>query len=120
MVTYKTNANTSEVIKNMIRHTKSDATPEGSLRIVLESDAPYMVPTNIYGSLNLPASKSSPPRLALCHSGMLPWVAEFIADVANSALDDPVWNAERVMKVCQSNAEFIYGIRDGSSQVESS
>ena len=69
-----------------------------------------MVPTNLYGSLDLP-KKSSPPRLAFCHSGMLPWVAEFIAKVANSARgekDDGVLDAGHVLELCRGNARRMY------------
>ena len=46
-------------------------------RILLETNAPFMVPSNMYGSLlNIKG------RLPLCHSAMIPWVAEFAAIVA--------------------------------------
>jgi len=69
-----------------------------------------MVPTNLYGSLDLP-KKSSSPRLAFCHSGMLPWVAEFIAEVSNSSRDEQgavVLDASHVLELCRENARRMY------------
>lgn len=75
-----------------------------SLRIVLETDAPYMVPGNVYGSL--PEVKGR--RLPLCHTAMIPWTAEFVANVANEAGGS--WDVERVMKVSRDNAKVMYGV----------
>jgi TatD DNase family protein len=69
-----------------------------------------MVPTNLYGSLDLP-KKSSSPRLAFCHSGMLPWVADFIAEVSNSSQDEKgavVFDASHVLELCRENARRMY------------
>jgi TatD DNase family protein len=69
-------------------------------RILLETDAPYMVPANIYSSL--PTVKG---RLPLCHSAMIPWTAEFVAGVAGEG-----WDAERVIKLARDNARKVYGV----------
>lgn len=69
-------------------------------RIVLETDAPYMVPANIYGSL--PTIKG---RLPLCHTAMIPWTADFVAEVAGSE-----WDVERVLELGKANAHRVYGV----------
>lgn len=74
------------------------------LRIVLETDAPFMIPGNLYTSL----SEIKGRRLPLCHTAMLPWTAEFVARVANEAGGE--WDMERVMKVSRENARNLYGI----------
>lgn len=76
--------------------------PEQALRIVLETDAPYMIPTNIYPAL--PAIKGG-GRLPLSHPGMIPWTAEFVAGVAGDA-----WDVDRVMREARVNAKAVYGI----------
>ena len=75
--------------------------PSQPLRIVLETDAPYMVPANLYNAL--PDLKGR--KLPLCHSAMIPWTAEFIAQVAGEG-----WDAERVMKEARENARRMYGL----------
>jgi TatD DNase family protein len=92
VITYSSNLNTSEVIRRM--STKSD------FRIVLETDAPYMVPGNIYTSL--PGIKR---KLPISHSAMIPWTADHIAKVAGDG-----WDAEKVLKVARDNATKVYGI----------
>jgi TatD DNase family protein len=74
------------------------------LRIVLETDAPFMVPGNIYSSL----SEIKGKRLPLCHTAMVPWTAEFVARVANESGGS--WDLESVMKVSRENARKVYGI----------
>ena len=123
VITYSSNQNTSAVIRNLAR------TPP--LRILLETDAPYMVPGNIYKSLT---SLKSGARLPLCHTAMLPWTAAFVADVANgigdkgecnesSGPDEDVstsavssaeklngYDVERVMREARENARSMYGV----------
>ncbi|GJE99511.1 TatD family hydrolase [Phanerochaete sordida] len=96
VITYSSNLNTAAVIREMAR--------AGALRIVLETDAPFMVPGNIYGAL--PEVKGK--RLPLCHTAMLPWTAEFVARVANEAGGE--WDVESVMRVARENARKMYGI----------
>lgn len=109
--------------------------PSGAspLRILLETDAPYMIPANLYTSLTSPDMKGK--RLPLCHTGMIPWTADFIAGVLNDAYlegcgaDEAVkvagigveekargmevdskWDAERVMQVARDNARAVYSV----------
>ncbi|KAF7796211.1 hypothetical protein EIP86_007385 [Pleurotus ostreatoroseus] len=106
VITYATNLNTSAVIRDMIKSAGDVPAPDSSLRIVLETDAPFMVPGNIYNSL--PEVKGK--RLPLCHTAMLPWTAEFVARVANDAGNSSDWDVERVMRISRENARRMYGI----------
>ena len=81
----------------------SSETPS-PLRIVLETDAPFMVPGNLYSSL--PEIKGK--RLPLCHTAMVPWTAEFVARVANETGGS--WDVESVMRVSRENARKMYGV----------
>ncbi|KAL5501228.1 hypothetical protein ACEPAH_9615 [Sanghuangporus vaninii] len=99
VITYSTNLNTSSVIKNLCTG------PSGSMRIVLETDAPYMVPGNIYKAL--PELKSG-TRFPICHTAMIPWTADFIASVAKDAGSD--YDRERVMREARENAKKVYGV----------
>ena len=69
-------------------------------RILLETDAPYMVPGNIYSTLTTLKGK-----LPLCHSAMIPWTADFVAKIAGSG-----WNSEKVLHLARDNAKVVYGI----------
>ena len=106
VITYSSNLNTSAVVRQMVTAATPDAqasSPE-TLRIVLETDAPFMIPGNLYTSL--PEIKGR--RLPLCHTAMLPWTAEFVARVANEVGGS--WDIESVMKVARENARKMYGI----------
>ena len=105
VITYTSNLNTSAVIREMVTSTEAPA-PDSALRIVLETDAPFMVPGNLYNSI--PEVKGK--RLPLCHTAMLPWTAEFVARVANEATSSSDWNVERVMRIARDNARKMYGI----------
>jgi TatD DNase family protein len=83
------------------------------LRILLETDAPYMVPANLYD--DLPAIKGK--KLPVCHSAMVPWTAQFVADVANGGAGgagagptEGRWTADGVMRVARENARKVYGV----------
>ena len=94
----------------MIKHlAASTLTPDGPsrLRILLETDAPYMVPGNIYKSL--PELKNG-SRMPLCHTAMIPWTAEFVATVAREAGAN--YDAERVMREANENAIVMYGLEE--------
>lgn len=78
---------------------------DSSLRIVLETDAPYMVPGNIYKSL--PELKSG-SRFPICHTAMIPWTADFVASVANEV--GVGYDRERVMREARENAKKMYGV----------
>jgi TatD DNase family protein len=95
VVTYGSNTNTSTVIREMV-----STDPDKPLRILLETDAPYMVPANLYGSI--PGKKRSLP---LCHTAMVPWTAAFVADVAGEK-----WDANKVMADARENARKMYGV----------
>ncbi len=74
-----------------------------------------MVPGNIYKSLQ--ALKSG-ARLPLCHTGMIPWTAEFVAGVAGGESESrgdeqdvaDSWDAVRVMREARENARAVYGV----------
>jgi TatD DNase family protein len=72
-----------------------------SPRILLETDAPYMVPGNIYASL----ASTMKGKLPLSHSAMIPWTADFVAGVAGDG-----WDAERVIRIARENARNVYGV----------
>jgi len=95
VITYSTNLNTSDLVKQMIT---SDIGP----RILLETDAPFMVPSNLYNSI--PEIKGS--RLPLCHTAMIPWVAEYTAGKVGSP-----WNAAEIMRRANENAKTVYGVQ---------
>ncbi|GBE85492.1 Deoxyribonuclease Tat-D [Sparassis crispa] len=99
VITYSTNLNTSAVIRNMAR------LPSPSLRILLETDAPFMTPSNLYGTL-----KNVRGKLPLSHSAMIPWTAEFVATVANGAEGAEQWDTERVMSEARENARRMYSV----------
>ncbi|KAI0718972.1 hypothetical protein C8T65DRAFT_637607 [Cerioporus squamosus] len=103
VITYATNLNTSEVIRRMAA--LSDSDPDAPLRIILETDAPFMTPSNIYGAL-----KDCKGRLPLSHSAMIPWTAEWTANVANERIGEPRWDTERVMRESRENARKMYGV----------
>jgi len=97
VIMYSSNTNTSAVISQM-----SSASPSGPLRILLETDAPFMTPGNLYASL--PASWKG-KKLPLCHTAMMPWTAEFVAGVAGGG-----WDVDRVMREGRDNARKMYGV----------
>ncbi|CAA7265634.1 unnamed protein product [Cyclocybe aegerita] len=131
VITYGTNANTAAVIQNMVTAapqspnvdlSNSDAStaspspsPTPSLRILLETDAPFMTPSNIYAE---PALRGK--KLPISHSAMIPWTAKFVAEVANEALGrrkedggelkeaEVVWSADEVMRASRENARKVY------------
>ena len=79
--------------------------------IVLETDSPFMVPNNVYD--DIPVLKGK--RLPLCHSGMIPWTAKFVAGEGSSAAvgvepQTYEWDADRAMAVARENARTLYGI----------
>ena len=113
VITFATNLNTKAVIENMVKKwvangCKPDPEGRSPLRIVLETDAPYMTP----GNLNVQALGLKPgARLPFCHSGMIPWTAKFVADVATAAADGKAsWNAEDILRIGEENAQRVYGI----------
>ncbi|EDR07064.1 uncharacterized protein LACBIDRAFT_299432 [Laccaria bicolor S238N-H82] len=97
VITYSSNTNTSAVISQM-----SSASPSEPLRILLETDAPFMTPGNLYASL--PASLKG-KKLPLSHTAMIPWTAEFVAGVAGEG-----WDVDKVMREGRDNARNMYGV----------
>ncbi|KAG8215662.1 hypothetical protein J3R82DRAFT_7536 [Butyriboletus roseoflavus] len=95
VISYATNLNTAA----LVRHMAGTAGPAGP-RILLETDAPFMVPSNLYGSL--PGLKG---RLPLCHTAMIPWIADFTAGVVGGE-----WGTVNVMQQANQNARSVYGI----------
>ncbi|KAI0745530.1 hypothetical protein C8Q76DRAFT_703949 [Earliella scabrosa] len=104
VITYATNLNTAEVIRRMAALSPSPTAP---LRILLETDAPFMTPSNIYAAL-----KDCKGRLPLSHTAMIPWTADFTAGVANERLGDgdARWDTERVLREGRENARKMYGV----------
>ncbi|KAH7100329.1 hydrolase, partial [Auriculariales sp. MPI-PUGE-AT-0066] len=112
VVTYTTNLNTPEILRRLANRVK-DGTDK-TLRILLETDGPYMTPSNIYESL--PELKKenggNAQRLPLCHSGMVPWTAEFVSEVVQG-IDRPdgqSWMTESILDVSAKNAAVMYGV----------
>jgi TatD DNase family protein len=96
VITFSSNENTSQLVRQMF----ATATQSSPPRIILETDAPFMVPKNIYGSL--PAVKG---RLPLCHTAMIPWTAEVVATLGGEG-----WDVDRVLELGKTNAHKVYGI----------
>jgi len=106
VITYATNLNTSAVIRQM---TSPSSPLKTHPRILLETDAPFMTPSNLYNTL--PALKNR--RLPLSLTSMIPWTAEFVARVANEGdaeESDSAWDVESVMRVARENAKRVYGV----------
>jgi TatD DNase family protein len=93
VITFSSNENTSELVRRMFAESPSP-------RIILETDAPFMVPANIYASL--PTIRG---RLPLCHTAMIPWTAEAVATIAGEG-----WDVDRVLELGKVNANNVYGI----------
>ena len=105
VVTYSSNTNTTDVLREMV------GGQGGRLRIVLETDAPYMVPSNIYESVVAMKGK----RFPMSHSGMIPWTAQFVAGAIGGAGsgevgEEEAWTADRVMVEARENAKHLYGV----------
>jgi len=96
VITFSSNENTSQLVRRMFATAPQFSPP----RVILETDAPFMIPANIYGSL--PAVKG---RLPLCHTAMIPWTAEVVAAVAGEG-----WDVDRVLELGKTNAHNVYGI----------
>ncbi|KAJ7621316.1 hydrolase [Roridomyces roridus] len=123
VITYATNTDTSTTVRNMFL--PSSPSPH-RLRIVLETDAPYMVPTPVYDLPVFAKPEVKGTRLPLCHSGMVPWTAGFVANLlpkpqpqeevaegqaeSAGAIGEEIWDAARVMSVARENARAMYGV----------
>ncbi|KAJ6498571.1 hypothetical protein C8R47DRAFT_310285 [Mycena vitilis] len=100
---------TSITVRNMFG--PSAATPP-RLRIVLETDAPYMVPATLYNSPSFSAPDVKGMKVPLCHPGMLPWTAAYIANPLPRGKpgEEEGWDAQRVLSVGRKNAREMYGV----------
>jgi TatD DNase family protein len=90
VITYSSNLNTTEVVK---------ATPLE--RLLLETDSPFMVPNNVQKGIKSMGGKST--RLPVCWSGMIPYTAEWVADIKGVS-------AEKVLEITRENASRMYRI----------
>ncbi|KAI0069993.1 Metallo-dependent hydrolase [Panus rudis PR-1116 ss-1] len=110
VITYATNLNTRIVAQ------------QHPTRLLLETDAPFMVPSNLAGSLaevlGDPGVKNL--RFPLSHSAMIPWTAEFVVGCLKDKPKggerqgedgEEEWTVERVMRVANENAKKVYGIQ---------
>ncbi|KAJ3775750.1 hypothetical protein FB446DRAFT_785756 [Lentinula raphanica] len=108
VVTFATNLDTPGIVRRM------DTSSTSPLRILMETDAPYMVPANIYDSLQkLPnANELKGRRLPLSHSAMIPWTADFVSGILNEQRtgDDSKLDSDWVLKVARENARKVYGV----------
>ncbi|BGP01323.1 Hydrolase [Rhodotorula toruloides ATCC 204091] len=107
VISYASNVNTAEVVRRLGKTCSPDS-PAG-LRILLETDAPYLAPAN------LPSKQigmTSKQRYPFCHGGVLPWTAEFVAKVLNEGKEggEKLWSTVDVLRQARENAKKCYGI----------
>lgn len=107
VISYASNENTPEVVRRLGR--KCSPREPAGLRILLETDAPYLAPAN------LPSKQigmTSKQRYPFCHGGVLPWTAEFVASVLNEGKtdDDTQWTTVDVLRQARENARACYRI----------
>lgn len=98
VVTFSTNLNTADLLRQMVR------SPE-LFRIVLETDAPYMVPSNVYPALLADPTFTKQTRLPLSHSLMIPFTAQYVASVLGDA-----WDTKGVLTAGREGARRVYGV----------
>jgi TatD DNase family protein len=67
-----------------------------------------MVPTPIYDAPAFAAADAKGKRLPLCHSGMVPWTADFVSKLLPENAGE--WSTERVLNVARENAKAMYGV----------
>ncbi|KAK4051935.1 hypothetical protein OIV83_002640 [Microbotryomycetes sp. JL201] len=106
VITYSSNLNTAQVVRDMAPNC-SPSNP-GALRILLETDAPYMIPSNMGPPTSL--GMKGGQKLPHSHSGMLPWTASFIAQILNENRTEDLWTTQDVIRVARQNAAKIYKI----------
>lgn len=85
-------------------------------RMLMETDSPFMTPKGIY-----PWAKQTRPRdvarrrFEFCHSGMIPFTAELVADLINQGREArgeaARTDVDEVLEVTRKNAERVYGIQ---------
>ncbi|GAA5948268.1 hypothetical protein JCM10213_002214 [Rhodosporidiobolus nylandii] len=107
VVSFSSNVNTAQVIRDLGAKCSPDQ-PEG-LRIVMETDAPFMVPTT------LPTKElgmTSKQRFPFSTASVLPWSAEFVAKTLNEgkAEGERLWTTVDVLRQARENARKLYGV----------
>ncbi|GAA5949728.1 hypothetical protein JCM21900_003275 [Sporobolomyces salmonicolor] len=115
VITFASNLNTTAIVRSLGRSC-SPSNPSG-LRILLETDAPFMIPSNLGPNSKL--GMTSKQKMPFSHSGMLPWTAEWVAKVLNEAAREERrdeeegwrdWTTVDVLKVARENARKVYGV----------
>ncbi|GAA5884680.1 hypothetical protein JCM6882_005347 [Rhodosporidiobolus microsporus] len=107
VVSFSSNLNTAQVVRDLGAKCSPDS-PEG-LRIVMETDAPFMVPTTLpTKELGMTAKQ----RFPFSTASVLPWSAEFVAKVLNEGKGDEErkWTTVDVLRQARENARNLYGI----------
>ncbi|KAM0788287.1 hypothetical protein ACM66B_001433 [Microbotryomycetes sp. NB124-2] len=94
VITYSSNLNTARVVRDM--GAKCSPSNPAALRILLETDAPYMIPSNMGPPTSL--GMKGGQKLPFSHSGMLPWIAAFVAQVLNEDRTEELWTTQDVLK----------------------
>ncbi|KAF9067219.1 hydrolase [Rhodocollybia butyracea] len=111
VVTFASNYDTSTLIRRMAA---PSASPSASpLRILLETDAPYMVPSNIYPSMySMPnGNELRGKRLPLSHTAMIPWTSDFVAKLVNEIKKEGTRvNSDWILREARANARRVYGV----------
>jgi len=85
---------------------------EAQPRFLLETDAPYMPPSNL--GPNSALGMTSKQKFPFNHSGTLPWTAEFIAKILNEGAgakeDAAEWDTIKVLQAARENCRKVYRI----------
>ncbi|CAG8458225.1 11216_t:CDS:1 [Ambispora gerdemannii] len=87
VVTFGSAKNTQNVLRDVV--------PKS--RFLLETDAPYMIPSK------LNRNKKSNEKVAVCHSGMIPFIAQKIAEIKGVEIDE-------IMRLARENTRNMYGL----------
>ncbi|KAF7377485.1 hypothetical protein MSAN_00170500 [Mycena sanguinolenta] len=141
VITHTSNTDTSTAVRNMFCAPSPPSTPPTStpfssappstleieksedvrLRILLETDAPY----KFISVADEEGKDAKGKKLPLCHSGTVPWTAEFVAgllspvsssssssasELASTQGENGAEDASRIMRVARANARVVYGV----------
>ncbi|KAK0202719.1 Metallo-dependent hydrolase [Desarmillaria ectypa] len=96
--TFSTNLNTADFLRQMVKALET-------FRIVLETDAPSTVPSNVYPALIAGLTSTKQIRLPLSHSLMIPFTAQYVASILGDA-----WVTKGVLTAGREGAKRIYGV----------